>query len=399
LRTGSHTVTDGRNPLRLREGLIGVEVTVSTALLIVAALLTTSLDRLLSVDKGFDVERVLTFSLDTAGPLYDEPEMRDPFFARVMAKLEAIPGVEAAGLITQLPLEGNTWNDPIYLVEDGQRSERHAVDNRYASPGYFKAMNIAIVHGRAFDESDRGRSVALLSAKAAKLLWPDDPNPVGREFMGEDDKVKTLVSILSEVRASLHDDPPPQAYYPYWQRVPGDVDVVVRTASPPDTRAGPIRAALRGEDPNLPLAPLREMQDLIDGVVQQRRFQSTLVVVFAVSAVMVASLGIYGVVAYAVARRRTEIGIRMALGAKRLHVLGLIAREGMLPVAMGIVAGILTALLVGRAIQGLLFEVQATDPKTVAGVVVIFLIVGLTACLIPARRSTAANTVDAVRFE
>ena len=399
LRAGSHTMTEGRSGLRLRRGLIGLEVGVSTALIIVAALLTTSLDRLLRVDKGFDVDAVVTFDLDTAGPLYDDDAARDRLFTRVIDKLEALPGVSAAGLITQLPLEGNTWNDPIYLVEDGARSRRHPVDNRFASPGYFSAMNIAMLHGRTFDESDRGRGVALLSVKAAKLLWPDDPAPVGRQFMGEDDKVKTVVGIVGDVRASLHDDPPPHAYYPYWQRVPGDVDVVVRTASPPERMAGAIRGVLHSEDPALPLAPVRTLQDLVQGVVQQRRFQSTLIVVFAISAVLVAALGIYGVVAYSVARRRNEIGIRLALGAKRSQVLNLIVRDGMLPVIAGVIAGILTALVIGRAIRGLLFGVQASDPVTIGVVTLILLTVGVVACVIPARRATSASTVEALRFE
>ena len=399
LRAGGRTITDTRGGLRVREGLIGLEVSLSTALLIVAALLTASLDRLLRVDKGFDVEQVLTFDLDTAGPAYDKPVERGQFFARVIDKIEAIPSVTAAGLITQLPLEGNTWNDPIYLIENGARSERHAVDNRFSSPGYFRAMNIAILHGRAFDDSDRDRSVAVLSVKAAQLLWPGEINPVGRQFMGEDDVVKTLVGIVGDVRASLHDHPPPHAYYPYWQRVPGDVVMVVRTSSGPDTMAAPIRTALHSEDPNLPLAPLREMQDLVDGAVQQRRFQSVLVVVFAASALLVASLGIYGVVAYAVTRRRNEIGIRMALGAKRSQLLTLIVTQGMTPVAIGIVAGITVALVLARAIRGLLFEVQPSDPATIAAVALILLVVGALACLVPARRATAANTVDALRLE
>jgi predicted permease len=399
LRASGRTITDTRGGLRLRGGLIGLEVSLSTALLIVAALLTASLDRLLRVDKGFDVEQVLTFDLDTAGPAYDKPVERGQFFARVVDKIEAIPGVAAAGLITQLPLEGNTWNDPIYLIEDGSRSERHAVDNRFSSPGYFQAMSINILHGRAFDESDRGRSVAVLSVKAAQLLWPGEVNPVGRQFMGEDDVVKTLVGVVADVRASLHDNPPPHAYYPYWQRVPGDVVMVVRTSSGPDTMAAPIRAALHSEDPNLPLAPIRAMQDLVDGAVQQRRFQSTLVVVFAVSALLVASLGIYGVVSYSVARRRNEIGIRMALGAKRSQLLKLIVTQSMTPVALGTVAGIIAALLLGRAIRGLLFEVQPSDPATIAAVAVILLVVGAMACVVPARRATRANTIDALRLE
>ena len=399
LRSGSHTVTEGRSGLRLRKGLIGLEVGVCTALLIVAALLTASLDRLLSVDKGFDVDRVLTFDLDTAGPDYEDADVRDRFFGRVMEKITALPEVEAAGFITQLPLEGNTWNDPIYLVEEGTRSERHSVDNRYASPGYFSAMNLAILHGRVYDESDRGRGVGLLSVQAARLLWPDDPNPVGRQFMGEDDKVKTVVGIVSEVRASLQENPPPHAYYPHWQRVPGDVDVVVRTAASPELLAGRIRTVLHSEDPTLPIAPVREMQALVDGAVQQRRFQSTLVVVFAISAVLVASLGIYGVVAYSVARRRNEIGIRMALGARRSQLLGLIVQEGMRPVLAGMAAGVASALLAGRAIRGMLFDIQATDPATIAAVTLTLTAVAVVACLIPARRATGANTVEALRLE
>jgi putative ABC transport system permease protein len=397
LRAGSHTVTEGRRGLRLRESLIGVEVGLSAMLLIVAGLLTTSLNRLLHVDMGFDPDHALTFALDTAGPVYDEPEQRDPFFGRVLEKLHAIPGVEAAGFITQLPLGGNGWNDPIYLPAQG--SERHAVENRFASSGYFAAMKIPIIQGRAFDNSDRGRSVAMLSQRAARLLWPEVANPVGREFMGEDDKPKILVGVVGDVRANIHEDASPNAYYPYWQRVPGDVVMVVRTRSTPDVAARPIRNALRSEDPQLPLAPIRAMQDLIEGEVEQRRFQSTLIAAFAAAAVLVASLGIYGVVAYSVARRRNEIGIRMALGANRSRLLALIVRQGMAPVVIGLIAGIAAALLMGRAIRGLLFGIQPTDPVTIAGVAIMLLVVGVMACVIPASRAVGRNTIAALRFE
>ena len=397
LRAGAHTVTEGRRGLRLRESLIGIEVGLSATLLVVAGLLTLSLNRLLHVDKGFDPEHVLTFALDTAGPLYDEPEIRDPFFGRVLDKLHAIPGVQAAGLVTQLPLGGNTWNDPIYLAVEG--SERHAVENRFASPGYFDAMQITILHGRAFDERDRSREVAVLSQKAARLLWPDDANPVGRLFMGEDDELKTLVGIARDVRANIHDDQAAHAYYPYWQRVPGDVMMVVRTRSGPDVAAAPIRSVLRSEDPQLPLAPIRAMQDLVEGHVEERRFQSTLIAGFAVSALLVASLGIYGVVSYSVARRRNEIGIRMALGANRVRLLALIVRQAMAPVVIGLVCGIAAAVMLGRAIRGLLFEIQPADPVTIATVAIVLLVVGMLACAIPARRATAASTVDALRID
>jgi predicted permease len=400
LRSGSKTVTEGRRGLRLREGLISLEVGLSTALLIVAGLLGASLTRLLQVDKGFDLDRILTVDIDLAGNLYAEAVHRENFYNHLLAKLSATPGVQSAGIITELPTRGETWQDPIYLEGDARRqSERHSVNNRYASPGYFRAMSIAIRNGRAFDEGDRGREVAVLSEKAANLLWPGDPNPVGRRFIGEDDKPKTLVGVVAEVRAVLQNEPPPMAYYPYWQRVPGDVALVVRTVGDPRAAAGALSAALRSEDPQLPIQPILTMEEVVDRSVAERRFQLTLMIAFAVSALFVASLGIYGVVSYSVARRRNEIGIRMALGARRSQLLGLVIRQGMIPVVLGLLAGMAIAVLTSRAIRGLLFEVRPADPLTIAGVAATLLIVGALACLIPARRAAATDPVEALRLE
>src|SRR6185312_13390901 len=286
LRARSHTVTEGRRGLRLREGLISLEVGLSAALLIVAGLLAGSLARLLQVDKGFAADHVLTVEIGLSGNLYAEAVAvnREKFFDRLLAKVSAIPGVRTSGIITALPTRGQTWNDPIYLEGAGQRAEdRHPVDNRYASPGYFRAMSIAVLRGRAFEERDRGQDVAVLSQKAAQLLWPGDPNPVGRRFMGEDDKAKTLVGVVAEVRAVLYAYPPPMAYYPYWQRPPDGVSLVVQTTADPGTAAAALRAALRSEDAQLPIQPIRSMESLVDGSVAQRRFQLTLMGVFGAS--------------------------------------------------------------------------------------------------------------------
>ena len=205
--------------------------------------------------------------------------------------------------------------------------------------------------------------------------------------MGEDDELKTLVGIVDDVRAVLHNEPPPTAYYPYWQRVPDEVSLVVRTIGDPQAAAGAVRAALRGEDAQLPVQAMRTMEEVVDRSVAQRRFQLTLMGVFAASALLVASLGIYGVVAYSVARRRNEIGIRMALGAQRSQLLGLMIRQGMTPVAVGLAAGVAAALVLGRAIRGLLFGIQPADPLTISAVIVVLLLVGALACIIPARRA------------
>lgn len=399
LRAGSHTVTEARRGLRLREGLIGLEVGLSAVLLIVAGLLATSLTRLLEVDKGFDAGRVLTADIGPDGRLYAEPARRERFFDRLLGSVSTLPGVQSCGLVTALPLLGDDiWTDPIYLQGAPQESH-HAVNNRYASPGYFRAMNIVIRKGRAFEEGDRGRGVAILSENAAQLLWPADPNPVGRSFLGEDGELKTLVGVVAEVRGVLHHDPPPMAYYPYWQRVPGRVFLVVRTTADPRTAVGAVRAALRSADAQLTIRAIHTMEEIVGLSVAERRFQVTLVIVFAASALLVASLGIYGIVAYSMARRRTEIGIRMALGAQRSRLLGMVVRQGMMPVVAGMVAGVLAALLLGRALRGLLFEIQPTDPLTIAGVAAVLLVVGALACIVPARRAAGTEAISALRFE
>jgi predicted permease len=398
LRAGSHTVTEGRHGQRLRESLIGLEAGISAALLIVAGLLAASLTHLLQVDKGFDAGRVLTANIQLAGRLYAEDTAKEQFLNRLLAEVGTIPGVQAAAFTTALPASGRTWNDPIYL-EGAPREAWRPVDNRYTSPGYFRALNIPIRNGRVFDESDRERSVAVLSEKAAKLLWPDDANPVGRRFMGEDDKPKTLVGIVAEVRATLETDPPPMAYYPYWQRPPGGGALVLRTTGDPLAAAGAVRAALRTQDRQLPIPPIRTMDEVVDGSLAVRRFQFILMAVFAASALLVAALGIYGVVSYSVTRRRNELGIRMALGAGRSQLLGMVVRQGMTPVLIGLAGGVAVALLVTRAIRGLLFGVEPADPVTIAIVAAALLGVSALACLIPARRAAGADAITALRFE
>ena len=395
LRAGSHTVTEPRSGFRLRAILIGLEVGASAALLIVAALLTTSFFRLSRVDKGFEVDHLLTFDIDLTDRGYADAARRQMFFDRVLGRFNTGAGVEASGMITQLPTRGETWNDPIYL----EGGVHYPVNNRYASPGYFAAMKIAVQLGRAFDERDRGRGVAVLSEKAARLLWPDDDNPVGRQFMGEDDKLKTLVGIVTDVRATLPIAAPATAYYPYWQRVPGEATFVIRTADDPNGAIGLARDAVRHEDSQVPLQDLRTMEQVVDVSLAQRRFQATLMIAFAACALLVASLGIYGVVSYAVTRRRNEMGIRMALGASRSGLLAMVVRQSMTPIVVGLAGGIAVVLLVGQAIRGLLFDIQPTDPLTITGVVALLLVVGAGACVVPAYRAARADPVSGLRTE
>lgn len=254
--------------------------------------------------------------------------------------------------------------DPIGVPSGTPQS----VNNRWASPGYFAAMNIEVKHGRVFAETDRGAAVAMLSEKAATLLWPESPNPVGFTFLGQDGAPVRLVGIVADVRAVLEDTAPATAYYPYWRRPLPAVTLVVRTRRSGAALVPALRSLIRSADPQLPIPAIRTMTDVIDDAVMGRRFQALVVVAFAGAGLLLSCLGIYGVVSYTVARRCNEIGIRLALG-------------------------------VGHAIRGLLFELRPAEPLVIASVVVLFVVVGALACLVPARRAAATNLVSALRIE
>jgi predicted permease len=395
LHARGRATTASRGSLRLRSALIGIEVGLSTALLIIAVLLSGSLMRVLQVEKGFDVEKVVTVDVGLAGSRCSDDAARERLFSGLLAGSSALPGVEASGLVTLLPTLGNSWLDPIGLPG----GELQSANNRWASPGYFSAMNIQVKKGRMFDETDRGTEVAILSEKAASLLWPSDPNPIGLTLLGGDLRPKRLVGIVSDVRAVLEDTPPPTAYYPYWQRVLTTMTLVVRTNEDTAAFVPALRSLIRSTDPQLPIPAIRTMTELIDEAVVGRRFQALLVAAFAGSALLLSCLGIYGVVSYAVAQRRNEIGIRMALGAPRARLFGLVVAQGMAPIVVGLVGGVALALGVGHAIRGLLFELRPVEPIVIASVAVVLFVVGLVACSVPARRAAATNVVSALRIE
>jgi predicted permease len=363
--------------------------------LISAVLLSGSLMRVLRVDKGFDGEKIVTVDVGLAGNRYSDAASRERVFAGLLAGSNALPGVEASGVVTVLPTLGESWMDPIGVPG----GKPHSVNNRWASPGYFRAMNIQVKKGRVFDDTDRGTEVAILSEKAATLLWPDDPSPVGLTFLCQDGEPKRLVGIVSDVRAVLEDAAPATTYYPYWQRTLPAMTLVVRTNEDTAALVPALRSLIRSTDPQLPIPAIRTMTEVIDEAVVGRRFQALLVAAFAGSALLLSCLGIYGVVSYTVAQRRNEIGIRMALGAPRARLFGLVLAQGMAPVVVGLVGGVTLALGVGYAIRGLLFELRPAEPLVFAGVAVLLFMVGLLACFIPARRAAATNVVSALRID
>jgi predicted permease len=401
LRSGSRTATEGRGGLRTREALVALEVGLSAALLIAAGLLTTSFVRLLNVDKGFEAPHLLAAKIGLPRNKYPDVKTRDRYYTQLLTKLRNLPGVTSAAVASQLPLEGETWVSMVRREGDKRPLVQLPVANyRFISPEYFQTMGIPMVAGRMFGEGDRGRSVAVISEKIAREVWRGE-NPIGRKFYynGEDESISEIVGVVKDTLVGLDKKPVMAGYIPYWELTDGDMTAVLSAAMDPRAAAPALRGAVWSVDPEVVLGELRTMEQVISNSVAQRRFQMLLIVAFAVTALLLAAIGIYGVVAWSVARRKNEIGIRMALGARASGVRGMVLREGLRPVAFGLAAGVGLAAAMGRIMASFLFGVTAHDPATIAEVSVLLLGVGSLACLIPAHRATSAEPLDALRYE
>jgi predicted permease len=402
LKAGAVTITEGRPARRLRESLIGFEVGVGTLLLIIAGLLTTSMVRLLGVDKGFTTEHVLAVDVSLPPQNYTKPEQKEGFYDNVLAQVRALPAVNSAGWISRLPLEGqeqvNSINVPGRSTKDLQAP---LANYRLVSPGYFQSMGIALRRGRSIEPVDRDRHVAVISESVAKKVWPGE-NPLGKQFhAGDDEKSLTeIIGVVADIRTVALDEPPLlMVYLPAGPASRNYASLVIRSAIVPTALGAAVRGAIRSVDSGVPIRHLRPMSEIVSESVGVRRFQLGLASLFAIFALLLAALGIYGVVGYSVARRRQELGIRMALGAQGSDLRNLVLLQGMSPVVVGWAAGVIAALAAGGLIRGLLFGVSAQDPLTIAGVTLVVLVTAALACYIPARRAMKVDPMVALRYE
>ena len=402
LRAGGRSATESRQSGRLRALLVAVETGLCTVCLVAAGLLLNSFVRLLHVDKGFDAEHVITVDINLPATRFPDLAHRSDFLRSVIDTTRALPGISAVGVSNLLPLAGEGSNNMINL--DGDTTpimERPIADFRLINEDFFRAMGIPIVQGRAIEATDRGRYVSVISAAAAKRIWPG-ANPLGQHYHVGDPSAPSIevIGVAGDVSAgSLQKQPNPTVYVPYWQRDQRQWSLTARTSMDPASIAGAIRAEIRRLDPELPLPRFRSMDEIVSASVAQRRFQLTLVLLFAAIALGLASLGIYGVVSYSVAQRRGEMGIRMALGATGSDLRRLVLRQGLAPVVIGLAAGLAGALAAGRVLSGLLFGVSSTDPLTMSVVAAVLLAVGAAACYVPALRATRSDPLVALRYE
>ena len=407
LKSGGTASTESRRTGDLRKTLVGFEVALCTLLLLLAGLLTDSLIHLVRVNTGFSVEHVLTADVSLPPPSYSAPAARERFYNQVLANIRALPGVRSAGWVSILPLEGEGGVSDISLPGEQIRPEQKPFANhRAVSPGYFETMGIPLLQGRLFTEGDRGRKLIVVSQSVAERLWPGK-NPVGQECIagwGELQRSQ-VIGVVGDIRTVRLDSPPllmvytPQSYAEVPPSAPASASIVVRTDIDPSTLASAVRGVVRSVGEDVPVIALRPMKQVVSESLSTRRFQMLLSVSFALCALFLAALGIFGVVAYSVEQRRQELGIRMALGAQSKDLLRLILRQGMAPVLLGFASGALAAFLAGRLIESFLFMVTASDPLAMVCVALTVGLAALAACYFPARRTMRVDPMVALRYE
>lgn len=399
LRGGGRTATAGAGGLRLRSALVTAEVGMSVMLLAVAALLMNSLFRLVRADKGFRAPTVLSAEVAIPQAKYSKPEQCAHFYQRLLAELARQPGVRSSAVISALPLEGEIWIDSVSSPGDPRgRWEKPTANVRFTSQDYFRAMGIPLQAGRTFNENDHGRDVAIVSERLARTLWPGQ-DAVGRQIENGR-KARDVIGVARDVLVEPNKPPVAMVYRPYWDwPAAGRMLLVAQAAGDPLSIAGAMRAATRAVDSDVPLTHMRTMQEVTGDSLAQQRFQTLLAAVFAVTALLLASLGIYGVVSYSVARRTNEVGLRMALGAQAGNVYRLVLRQAMAPILLGLASGVAGAVAAGSVLTKLLYEVSPRDPATLAGVALLLCLVGLAACSVPASRATRVDPIEALRCD
>ena len=413
LREEGRSGTSGRGARALRRSLVVAQVAFAFVLLVGAGLLFASFQRVLAINPGFNPDHVLSASISLPRTRSkDVPALR-AFTGEALRRLRALPGVKAAGATDTIPF-GGSHNDSVILAEGYQMKPGESLISPQAvdvTPGYFEAMNVALLKGRFFTDADGGSAplVAIVDEKLANHFWPNQ-DPIGRRLYKPEDinnvlavtpktKFITVVGVIREVK--LHElvenmQPVGAYYFPMDQDTSPGMTFALKTAAEPATLANSVRAAINGIDPQLPVFDTQTMEERTDKSLVSRKSPMLLSLSFGVVALFLSAIGIYGVLAYLVAQRRKEIGIRLALGSSGGAVFQLVLREGMLLIAVGFALGAAGAFALRRSLESQLVGVSATDPLVLAAASIVLAVVALAACAVPARRAMGIDPVVAL---
>jgi putative ABC transport system permease protein len=404
LREGDRNQTGSRAQNRLRAALVAAEVALSFVLLIGAGLLFRSFAKLTHVDRGFQSENRLVFSVNLPG-LSNEDRL-EGLLRQFLPRVKALPGVIAAAAVNTKPIVGPDPGMGIVAAKPSDPTHANVpwASWRFITSGYFRAIGIPLLEGREFSEQDRKITIrpVVISQKLAQTLWPGE-NPIGKQvnlWKGQGEKLGEVVGVVGNVRDhGLDSDPTPIVYLPYYGQFSSPIQFIVHTAVPPGSVVPGLRQALTQIDASLPISDVRSLDDVVNSTLGPKRLNMSLLGVFAGLALLLAMAGIYGVLSYSVAKRTAEIGLRVALGAERKRIFGLIIGQGMRPIIVGIAVGLAISAALSRFLLDLLFEVEPTDFATYFTVAILVTVTALISCYFPARRALYVDPASALREE
>jgi putative ABC transport system permease protein len=406
LKEGGRTGAGGARRNRARSLLIVSEIALSFMLLAGAGLLARSFLRLRDVNPGFNPDGVLALRISASGPTYPAGLARAELYKRALERIESLPGVEAAGAVLSLPLGGDTFNVGRSFIREGRPAtpeESAGASYLVSTPGYFRALQIPLVAGRTFTDQDSDKSpmVVVVNETMARRYWPGE-SPVGKRItIWRDEKFpREIVGVVGDTRSRPGEPAGAQMYVPYAQDANwGSLSLVVRSSVAPASLVAAARNEIHALDKAIPVYNTRPMSDVVAAAHADRRASTLLVGAFALLALLLSLVGIYGVTAYYVTQRAHEFGVRMALGAQARHVLKLVMGQSLRLTLGGLALGICGALALTRLLESLLYEVKPTDPVTFAAAAALLGGVALLACLLPARRATKVDPMIALRAE
>jgi putative ABC transport system permease protein len=406
LREGGRSGAAGMRRQHLRAGLVIGEVALALVLLVSSGLLLRSLAALQEVNPGFQPDDVLTGAVSLPQPQYAQDPKQIAFYHSLLDRLSAIPGVNAAGIGLAIPFTGQPPQSSISIKEHPSPPGDPGPHGElgFVTPGYFAALKIPLKRGRLFTDQDREKSaeVALIDDTFARQYFPNE-NPLGKHlsFGGPNVPWSTIVGVVGHTKSSdlAGDESKGKYYFPLFQQTSAFTYLVLRSQVNPERLAAGLREAVRSVDPAIAVSRIKVLSDMVAASLAARRFVVTVLGIFASLALLLAVIGLYGVISYSVTQRTQELGVRMALGAQTSQVLRLVIREGMQLAGIGAACGLAASIAFSRVLRSQLYQVSAFDPLTLLVTAMILIGAALLASYIPARRATRVDPMEALRYE